>query len=83
MYILLWLLFGALVGWMASVLMKKNQRMGLISNIVIGLVGSALGMWLFEVLGFGRVNSFTLAGLIVSVGGAALLISILSVLNRR
>lgn len=83
MYILLWLLFGALVGWLASILMKKNHRMGLIANIVFGLVGSALGMWLMDILGFGSVNAFTLTGLIVSVGGAAILIAVFNALSRR
>ncbi|HAX03693.1 MAG: hypothetical protein A2Y45_08760 [Tenericutes bacterium GWC2_34_14] len=83
MYILLWLLFGALVGWLASIVMKKNHRMGLIANIVFGLVGSALGMWLMDILGFGNVNAFTLTGLLVSVGGAALLIAVFNSLSRR
>jgi uncharacterized membrane protein YeaQ/YmgE (transglycosylase-associated protein family) len=83
MYILLWLLFGAIVGWLASIIMKKNKRMGLIANIVVGLVGSALGVWLFELAGFGSINSFTLTGFIVSVGGASLLIAVVSFFTRR
>jgi len=83
MHILLWLLFGAIVGWLASIVMKKNHRMGLIANIIVGLIGSALGIWLFELAGFGSINSFTLAGFLVSIGGAALLIAIISALTRR
>ncbi len=83
MYILLWLLFGAIVGWLASIVMTTNRRMGLIANIIIGLVGSALGMWLMETLGFGRVDTFSLSGMLVSVGGAALLIAIITAFNRR
>ena len=83
MYILLWLLFGAIVGWLASIVMTTNRRMGLVANIIIGLVGSALGMWLMETLGFGRVDAFSLAGMLVSVGGAALLIAIITAFNRR
>jgi len=83
MYILLWLLFGAVVGWLASIVMNKNRSMGLLANIIVGLVGSALGMWLMDIFGFGRVDSFTFAGLVVSVGGAALLIAIISSFRRR
>jgi uncharacterized membrane protein YeaQ/YmgE (transglycosylase-associated protein family) len=83
MYILLWLVFGAIVGWLASIMMKKNRRMGLLANILVGLAGSAIGIWIFELAGFGQVNSFTLTGLIVSVGGASLLIAIISALSRR
>ncbi len=83
MYILLWLLFGAIVGWLASIVMTTNRRMGLIANIIIGLVGSALGMWLMDIFGFGRVDTFSLAGMLVSVGGAALLIALITAFNRR
>jgi len=83
MYILLWLLFGAVVGWIASIVMTTNRRMGLVANIIIGLVGSALGMWLMDIFGFGRVDTFSLAGMLVSVGGAALLIAVITAFNRR
>ena len=83
MYILLWLLFGAFVGWLASIVMTSNRRMGLGANIIIGLVGSALGMWLMEIFGFGTVDAFSLAGLLVSVGGAALMIAVITAFNRR
>jgi uncharacterized membrane protein YeaQ/YmgE (transglycosylase-associated protein family) len=83
MYILLWLLFGAVVGWLASIVMNRNHNMGLLANIIIGLVGSALGMWLMSIFGFGAVDSFSIPGLLVSVGGAAILIAIISSLKRR
>ncbi len=83
MYIILWLLFGALVGWLASLVMDKNRNMGLIANIIVGLIGSALGMWLMSVLGFGTVDAFSFTGLLVSVGGAAILIAIITALSGR
>ncbi|MDY0295644.1 MAG: GlsB/YeaQ/YmgE family stress response membrane protein [Acholeplasmataceae bacterium] len=83
MYIILWLLFGAFIGWIASIIMKKNRSMGLIANIVIGLVGSALGLWLMELLGFGTADAFSLVGMLVSIGGAALLIAAISAIIKR
>jgi uncharacterized membrane protein YeaQ/YmgE (transglycosylase-associated protein family) len=83
MFILLWLLFGAIVGWLASIIMKKNRRMGLLANIVVGLVGSALGIWLYELAGFGSINTFSLTGFIISIGGASLLIAVVSAFSRR
>ncbi len=83
MYILLWLLFGAIVGWIASIVMKTNRRMGLLANIIVGLVGSALGMWIVDLLGFGAINAFTVTGMLVSIGGASLLIAIVSAFTRR
>jgi uncharacterized membrane protein YeaQ/YmgE (transglycosylase-associated protein family) len=82
MYILLWLVFGAVVGWIASIIMKTNYRNGLLSNILYGLIGSALGMWLMQIVGLGRVDTFSIEGLLVSVGGAVILIAVLSALRR-
>jgi len=76
-------LFGGIVGWLASIIMKTNRRMGLIANIIIGLLGSALGLWLMSVLGLGTADAFSVVGLIASVVGAALLIGIISALTRR
>lgn len=83
MYIILWLVFGAFIGWIASILMKKNYNMGIVLNIVVGLVGSALGMWLMETLGFGRPNTFSFAGFLVSIAGASILIALLSALRIK
>lgn len=82
MYIILWLLFGALIGWIASIIMKENHRMGIIANIVVGLVGSALGMWLMEIFGFGPVDAFTFTGMLISIGGAVVLIALFNALTR-
>jgi uncharacterized membrane protein YeaQ/YmgE (transglycosylase-associated protein family) len=83
MSIVLWLVFGALVGWIASIIMKKNARMGLISNILVGLIGSALGMWLMDITGLGKPSQFSILGFVVSVGGAALLIAIITAFKKR
>lgn len=83
MYVILWLLFGAVIGWLASIFMNTNRSMGLIANIIIGLIGSALGMWIYSLLGFGAITTFSLAGIFVSIGGAALLLGILTAFHRR
>lgn len=83
MYIILWLLFGAFVGWVASILMKKTHGMGLIANIVFGLIGSALGMWLIDLFGYENIDTFSITGLIVSVAGAAIVIAIFTALKRE
>ena len=66
---------GAVVGWLASILMKTNAQMGAIANIVVGIVGSSLGFWLAGVLGLSA--SGPIAGWVVALLGAALLIFIL------
>jgi len=83
MYFIMWLLFGAAVGWVASIIMKKQNHMGWVTNIIIGIIGSILGVWLVGVLGFGSPDTFTVVGFFVSIGGAALLIVIITAIKRR
>ncbi len=73
------LIIGGIVGWLASILMKTNAQMGLLANIIVGIVGSALGSWLFGVLGLGVSGS--IGGWIMSIVGAAALIGILKALK--
>ena len=73
---LLWtVVIGGVIGWLASMFMKTNAQMGLLANIAVGIVGSWLGFWLFGVLGFHAYGE--IAGLIVRIAGAMLLIAIL------
>ncbi len=69
------LIVGAIVGWLASLLMKTNAQMGAIANIVVGIVGSSLGFWLAGALGLSTGGP--IVGWVVAVLGAALLIVIL------
>ncbi|MDX2006865.1 MAG: GlsB/YeaQ/YmgE family stress response membrane protein [Meiothermus sp.] len=75
------ILVGALIGWLASLVMKTDARQGALANIIIGIVGSALGRWLFgDVLGFGGAavaGQLSLIGLLWGVLGAVILIAIL------
>ncbi len=75
---IIWLVVGGVVGWLASIVMKTNAQMGIIANVVVGVVGAALGGWLATQLGLGggQVVSF-----IMAVIGAAILIAILKVLG--
>jgi uncharacterized membrane protein YeaQ/YmgE (transglycosylase-associated protein family) len=73
--LLITLIVGGVIGWLASLVMKTNAQMGVLANIVVGIVGSALGRFVAGALGFAAYG--LPASLIVSVGGAALLIVIL------
>jgi len=70
---------GGLVGWLASLFMKTDKQMGLIANVVIGIAGSSLGVWIARLLGFFPYGG--IARLIVAVAGASLLILILQKLG--
>jgi len=69
------LIVGGIVGWLASLLMHTNRQMGIIANVLVGIVGSALGFWVAGALGLAAYGAA--ARWIVSVGGAMLLIAIL------
>lgn len=74
MGILLWLVFGAIVGWIAGIIMGDQKS--LVMNIIVGIVGSFLGSWLASTFFDKTFTDFSIEGLIFSVIGAALLIFI-------
>jgi uncharacterized membrane protein YeaQ/YmgE (transglycosylase-associated protein family) len=69
------LVVGGIVGWLASILMKTNAQMGLVANVIVGVVGSVIGFWLAGVLGVATYGS--IVRWLVAVAGAAILIWIL------
>jgi uncharacterized membrane protein YeaQ/YmgE (transglycosylase-associated protein family) len=79
MEIILWVIFGGLVGWIASIIMKTNQQQGMLLNIMVGIFGAIFGGWLF---GHSAVNNFSLRSFIVALIGAIVLIVIVKLLRR-
>lgn len=70
--ILSWLVLGALIGWLAARIMGGKR--GLIRNIIVGVVGAGLGGWIASALGMQISQTFSFWGMVVSIGGACLLI---------
>lgn len=79
MGILMTLIVGGVVGWLASLVMKTNAQMGILANIVVGIVGSVLGGWLFGLLQIGVGGAFGV--LVMNVVGAIALIALLKALK--
>ena len=73
------LVVGGVVGWLASLVMKTNKQMGIIANVIVGIVGSIPGFWLAGILGLAAYG--TIARWAVAVVGAAVLIYILKALG--
>jgi uncharacterized membrane protein YeaQ/YmgE (transglycosylase-associated protein family) len=73
------LIVGGIIGWLASMLMKTDKQMGIIANIVVGVIGSSLGFWLAGMLGFAAYG--VIAQWAVAVAGAAVLIYALKALG--
>lgn len=74
MGILLWIIFGALAGWIASLVMKTNDSQGTMMDIILGIVGAVIGGFLMNMFGQPGVTGFNIYSLFVAVLGAALLI---------
>ena len=70
---------GGIVGWLASIVMKTNAQMGLLANVLVGIVGSSLGFWLAGALGLAAYGP--IVQWVVAVAGAAILIAILRALG--
>lgn len=70
---------GGIVGWLGSLAMKTNAQMGILANVVVGIIGSSLGFWLAGVLGLAA--SGPVIRWVVAVVGAAVLIGLLKVLG--
>ncbi|MGY5451659.1 GlsB/YeaQ/YmgE family stress response membrane protein [Agarivorans sp. MS3-6] len=79
MDIIIWLLIGAVAGWLAGNIMK-GDGFGLVGNIVVGIVGSVVGGFVFGLLGFGTTSM--LGSLITAVAGAVILLYIVSIVKK-
>jgi uncharacterized membrane protein YeaQ/YmgE (transglycosylase-associated protein family) len=70
---------GGIIGWLASLIMKTSAQMGILANVIVGIIGSSLGFWLAGLLGLAAYG--TIARWIVAIAGAAVLIGILKALG--
>jgi len=85
MGIILWLVIGGVVGWLASIVMKRDGSQGIFLNIVVGIVGAMLGGWLLgPMLGAPSINSgiISMGSLLVSFLGAVILLAIVNLISR-
>ncbi len=81
MNILLWIVFGGLAGWIASIIMHTDARQGVILNIIVGIVGASFGGFIMNFLGVGGVNGFNLYSFLVAIGGAVVLLYIVKLIR--
>ena len=80
--ILIWLLLGAVAGWIAGSLFKDSR--GLLGNIVVGIIGSFIGGWLAPKLGISgaEVGGFSVASVLTAAGGAIVLLFLMRLLRK-
>lgn len=85
MNIIIWLIIGGVIGWLASLIMRTDAQQGVLLNIVVGIVGAVLGGWLISPLvGSATINQgdFSLSGFVVSLLGAIILLAIVNLFRR-
>lgn len=86
MNFVIWLIAGAIVGWLASLIMKTNGQQGTIIDIVVGVLGAFLaGFFLTPLFGVGTINQndFSIPALLVSLMGAVILLAIVKLFTNR
>lgn len=74
MNLLISLVIGGIIGWLASIVMKTNAQMGIIANVIVGIIGAALGRFVAGILG---ISAAGIGAWLISLGGAILLIAML------
>jgi len=77
-----WIVLGALAGWVASIIMGRNNRQGCITNIVVGIIGAFLGGFIFNLFGSTGITGFNLWSFLVAVVGAVALLAIVGLFTR-
>jgi uncharacterized membrane protein YeaQ/YmgE (transglycosylase-associated protein family) len=74
MNLIISIVIGGVIGWLASIVMKANAQMGIIANVIVGILGGLLGHWLAGLLG---ISAGGIGVWVISLGGAILLIALL------
>ena len=83
MGIISWIVLGGIAGWLASIITKRNDQMGCITNIIAGIVGAAVGGWVFSLFGGQGVTGFNLPSLLVAFVGAVIVLAVVNLITRR
>lgn len=84
MNLIIWLVIGGIVGWLASIVMKRDGQQGVLLNIVVGIVGALLAGWFISPLvGVGTINQgLSVGSFLVSLLGAIVLLAIVNLFTR-
>ena len=83
MGIISWIIIGALAGWIASMITGKNEEMGALANIAVGIVGGIIGGFVMNLLGGEGVTGFNVWSLLVAVAGSVILLWIVRAVRKK
>jgi len=80
MGIIIWLIVGGVIGWLASLIMRTDAQQGILLNIVVGILGAAIAGL---ILGGGSINQgITLQSFLYSLLGAVILLAVVNLIRR-
>jgi uncharacterized membrane protein YeaQ/YmgE (transglycosylase-associated protein family) len=78
--IILWIVFGAIAGWIAAAITRTEQ--GAVGDVIVGIVGAIIGGWIMQAIGASDVNGFNFYSLLVAILGAVVLLAIVNLFRR-
>ena len=82
MNVLTWIIFGALAGWVASLIMNTDEDQGALANIIVGIIGALIGGFVMRLFGQSGVTGFNVWSFVVAVIGSIILIAIYKAIRR-
>lgn len=83
MSFIIWIIVGALAGWIASMIMKTDAQMGALANIVVGIIGAFIGGWVVSLFGIDVMDgTFRIESILTAVLGSVVLLAILKAVRR-
>ncbi len=81
MEIIIWVVFGGVVGWVGSLIMGTDGQQGIVLNIVVGIIGAVLGGYIMNLFGAGGVTGLNLYSFMVALIGAVVLLAIVKLVR--
>jgi uncharacterized membrane protein YeaQ/YmgE (transglycosylase-associated protein family) len=85
MNLIIWLIVGGVLGWVASLIMRTDAQQGIFLNVIVGIVGAALGgLVISPLVGVPTINqsAFSIGALVVSLLGAVILLAVVNLVRR-
>ncbi len=81
--LIIWLVVGAFAGWVASIIMKTDEQMGALANIVVGIIGAFLGGWIVSLFGASpEAGALNITSILTAILGAVVLLAIVKAVRR-
>lgn len=83
MGIISWIIFGGLAGWVASKITGHDASMGLLANIIVGIIGALVGGFVMSLIGKTGVSGFNIYSFLVAIGGSILFLGLLKGFGKK